>query len=742
MSLKPKRVEFDKIWPDVLKTIQGVITCGPVERQTWNERFSDVYKLCTALPEPQGDRLYTDTKAFLENHVKTLHAQVCASGHDVLSAYYRHWQNYSRGAGYLNQLYGYLNTTFIKKQKFSDADLNYGGFSVDNTDHMLEIGELALDIWRKHMIDPQKSTLTTLLLSDISADRQGHLVMESVVKGVVSSLVDVENYKKKQAMQLYEEMFENPFLRETGEYYRSEASRLKADCTCSEYMEKVLQRIDTENMRCTKFVHPTTIHKVNQECQQRMVADHLGFLHGETLEMVQKEKHKDLANMYKLLHPLHQGLSRLLECVEEHIRCTGLDAVNNLKQESLPSQFVEAVLEVHSHFSELIRKDFNNDQQFVGALDKACAAVINHKPAIKGPCKSPELLARYCDLLLKKSSKVVSESELDDRLARCITVFKYLDDKDIFQRFYARMLAKRLIYSLSQSMDAEEAMINKLKQACGYEFTNKLHRMFTDMSVSNDHNTGFQQHLQKQKIDLDISFSVMVLQAGAWPISGSQIFPFNIPQELEKTVRTFDSYYSGKFSGRKLTWLHNYCHGELKFNYLKRPYIVNVASYLMGILLTFNSSPTQSFTELASATGLPERELLRHLSSLCETKIIQAEDEVSESSVFTLNMNYSNKRTKFRINVAMSQRDTPQDVENTHSAVDDDRKMFVQAAIVRIMKARKVLKHNMLIQEVITQSTHRFHPNISMIKKCIETLIDKQYLERAPACPEEYSYVA
>lgn len=41
-----------------------------------------------------------------------------------------------------------------------------------------------------------------------------------------------------------------------------------------------------------------------------------------------------------------------------------------------------------------------------------------------------------------------------------------------------------------------------------------------------------------------------------------------------------------------------------------------------------------------------------------------------------------------------------QDVESTHSAVDDDRKMFLQAAIVRVMKARRVLKHNMLIQEV------------------------------------------
>ena len=43
--------------------------------------------------------------------------------------------------------FSYLNTTFIKKQKFSDADLNYGGFSVDNADHMLEIGEVSMLQW-------------------------------------------------------------------------------------------------------------------------------------------------------------------------------------------------------------------------------------------------------------------------------------------------------------------------------------------------------------------------------------------------------------------------------------------------------------------------------------------------------------------------------------------------------------------------------------------------------------------
>ena len=83
--------------------------------------------------------------------------------------------------------------------------------------------------------------------------------------------------------------------------------------------------------------------------------------------------------------------------------------------------------------------------------------------------------------------------------------------------------------------------------------------------------------------------------------------------------------------------------------------------------------------------------------------------------------------------------------------------MYLQAAIVRIMKSRKLLKHNALIQEVLSQSKvrpaitwsctnavlqARFAPSISIIKKCIEMLIDKQYIERTQNSTDEYSYVA
>lgn len=76
-----------------------------------------------------------------------------------------------------------------------------------------------------------------------------------------------------------------------------------------------------------------------------------------------------------------------------------------------------------------------------------------------------------------------------------------------------------------------------MKQACGYEFTNKLHRMFTDMSLSGELNNRFSTFLKTENIDLGITFNIHVLQAGAWPLGQSIVTSFALPQQLEKSVQ-------------------------------------------------------------------------------------------------------------------------------------------------------------------------------------------------------------
>ncbi|RWS10417.1 cullin-2-like protein [Dinothrombium tinctorium] len=751
MSLKPENVDFNEIWSRLRSTIDSVIVLSKVERKEWSERFSDVYKLCVAFPEPLCDRLYAETKAFLNEHVivlnKAITAQDSATGEDnLLVDYHKQWLVYRDGVNYLNKLYWYLNQQHIKKQKFSDADLSYG--CVEVSEQKLEIWELGLHIWRKNMIEPLRDNLIRLLLAAIENDRLGKSTNETVVQGVILSFVNVEEYKKKGSLDLYQEIFEKPFLEATGEYYRKEAEMLLQNSDCSEYMERVLSRLSAENVRSRKYLHPSSFPKVTSECETRMIAEHLQFLHSECKPMVLNNRRKDLQNMYKLLKPVEGGLPVLVKEVQDHITRIGLQAVCNLEGDGVPQAFVENILKVHKDNSNLIREVFSNDQLFIGALDKACATVINHRTVSKQPCKSPELLARYCDSLLKKSTKGMNESEIEERLSQSITVFKYIDDKDVFQKFYAKMLAKRLIHTQSVSMDLEESMINKLKQACGHEFTSKLHRMFTDIKVSEDLNNSFNAYCKDMKVELGgINFNIFVLQAGAWPLAQGAISSFAIPQPLEKCVTNFETFYNSKFNGRKLTFIHHLSMSEVKLCYCKRTYIVTMGTFHMAILLLFESVNSLTYKEIEENTKIADDQLIKHLNSLVESKLLLtslAESaQVTPETNYSLNLNFVNKRSKFKITtVVQKEVQQQQEVEQTHASVDEDRKLYLQAAIVRIMKARKVIKHNSLMQQVIHQAKNRFTPSVTMIKKCIEALMEKQYLERTPNTTDEYSYVA
>ncbi|KAH7965534.1 hypothetical protein HPB49_008686 [Dermacentor silvarum] len=676
--------------------------------------------------------------------------QLVVSGDDLLAAYYKHWLQYSQGIDYLNKLYMYLNTQHIKKHKLSEADLSYG--SVEPTEQLLEVGELGLDLWRRNMVQPLRASLLTLLLQALAQDREGRCTQQRVVQGVILSFVQVEEYKRKQPLALYQELFETPFLAETGKHLQREAHRLLEECDCSAYMERVLHVLAQENLRAHRFLHPSSYPKVTRECEQQMVGAHLGFLQQECGPMMEAERRTDLSRMYTLLRPLGaRALEVLVSQLQRHVERVGLgrlqqgdnggsgaaSAATSSSTTSAdsggqspaqvnaisPQHFVEAVLQVHATYQDMVKEVFQGDQQFVGALDK---------------------LAKYCDALLKKSAKGISESEVEDKLTQSITVFKYIDDKDVFQKFYAKMLAKRLIHSQSMSMDVEEAMINKLKQACGYEFTSKLHRMFTDMSVSADLNNKFNVYLKAENIDLGINFSIYVLQAGAWPLGQSAVSPFAIPLELERSVQKFEHFYQSKFSGRKLSWLQHLCQAEVRLCYLRRSYLVSLGTYQMALLLPFETADSLAVRDLQEATRLAQDQLLRQLQGLLDARLLLCKEEgpLTPSSVLHLNKSYSNKRTKFKITAVIQKEAAQQELEQTHSSVDEDRKLYLQAAVVRIMKARKVLRHNTLIQEVISQAKSRFVPSIAMIKKCIEALIDKQYLERTPNSTDEYCYVA
>ena len=111
-----------------------------------------------------------------------------------------------------------------------------------------------------------------------------------------------------------------------------------------------------------------------------------------------------------------------------------------------------------------------------------------------------------------------------------VGLFHYLSDKDLFAESYRKQLAKRLLLQRSSSDDAERYLIQKLKYACGPQFTSKLEGMIVDIGVSADQHAGLKQHVKDKQLQLGLDLTVTVLTTGFWPTYTSE--DVNLPAEL------------------------------------------------------------------------------------------------------------------------------------------------------------------------------------------------------------------
>ncbi|CAF4268675.1 unnamed protein product [Adineta steineri] len=158
----------------------------------------------------------------------------------------------------------------------------------------------------------------------------------------------------------------------------------------------------------------------------------------------------------------------------------------------------------------------------------------------------------------------------------------------------------------------------------------------------------------------------------------------------------------------------------------------------MVLLLLFNHELNLTVERIQDKTQIELKLLLEILLSLLKNKLLICtdihEDELVASNIkinYSIRLATDFKSKKLRINLNVPLKSVERkDIDSFYRTIEEDRKMIIQATIVRIMKARQTLKHTILMQEVIQQLSSRFKPQIPLIKKCIDILIEKEYLER------------
>uniref|UniRef100_A0AC34GIN4 Cullin family profile domain-containing protein n=1 Tax=Panagrolaimus sp. ES5 TaxID=591445 RepID=A0AC34GIN4_9BILA len=200
-------------------------------------------------------------------------------------------------------------------------------------------------------------------------------------------------------------------------------------------------------------------------------------------------------------------------------------------------------------------------------------------------------------------------------------VFKYIEDKDVFQKYYSKMLAKRLVHELSASEDNESAMLQKLKQMCGFEYTSKLQRMYTDTTVSKELTQTFKREVNEKNIDLHhVDLSVMILAHGVWPFQYTETC--TIPPILQNVMDKFSAFYVARHTGRKLTFLQHMSRGEVTCNAYNRKYGFMASTAQMAVLLKFNDNLSYSLQEITDSLEFKNDVLHTVLQTMLKVDLI------------------------------------------------------------------------------------------------------------------------
>uniref|UniRef100_A0A8C1PDE8 Cullin 4A n=1 Tax=Cyprinus carpio TaxID=7962 RepID=A0A8C1PDE8_CYPCA len=553
------------------------------------------------------------------------------------------------------------------------------------------IWDTGLELFRTHIISDGAVQSRTVegILEQIERERNGETVERSLLRSLLGMLSD---------LQVYKDSFEQRFLMETNRLYAAEGQRFMQDRDVPEYLHHVAQRLEEENDRVISYLDQSTQKPLIATVEKQLLEEHMSAILQKGLRILLDENRVcELTLLYELFSKVKGGLTALLQAWREYIKSFGAEIVSSPERDK---EMVQELLDFKDKMDHVMQRCFQRNDSFINAMKEAFESFIN-----KRPNKPAELIAKYVDSKLRAGNKEATEEELERILDKIMIIFRFIHE-------------------------------------CGAAFTSKLEGMFKDMELSKDIMIQFKQYMQNQSDPSNIELTVNILTMGYWP--SYTPMDVHLPTEMVKLQEVFKLFYLGKHSGRKLQWQPTLGHAVLKTEFKEGKKELQVSLFQTLVLLMFNETEEFSMEEIRTATGIEDDELKRTLQSLAcgKARVLNKTPrgkDVEDGDSFQFNSDFRHKLFRIKIN-QIQMKETVEEQVSTTERVFQDRQYHIDAAVVRIMKMRKTLSHNLLVSELYNQLKFPVRP--ADLKKRIESLIDRDYMERDKENPNQYHYVA
>lgn len=706
--------------------------------------YTKCYNMCTRRDYNWSERLYARHGETIHKYLtdKVLPVLKQKHGESLLKGFVLRWKYHQVMNKWMRKFFMYLDRYYVRHH--AAATLH----------------DSSIDKFRNIVFNQVYTQCVKAILAEIDKEREGEVVDRDLLKRCVAVFTDLGD-----KTSLYEEKLEKPLLENSREFYKIKSQDWVQVDTLPAYLIKAQIALESERERVDNYLEPSTKSKLQEACDDELLKIHEATLlekEGCGLRfLLENDQKDDLERLYRLYCDIPGGLAPIAVVVKKHITKMGVELVErreaahadgNKTEKDTDPTFVQSLLDLHDKYESMVLNQFKNSPTFHKVMKESFEYFLNMD---LGKVSAAEMISVFCDRVLRTGGVKFSDEKIEEYLEKCVKIFGYLHDKDLFGEAYRNQLAKRLLMGRSSSTDAEMSMIGKLKYACGAHFTSKLEGMMKDLLTGNDLNKSFKESVENttnseglcvsrpssgDHVLVDgVEFSVNVLTSGHWPTP--KTVSIGLPTSLRNCIQVFEKYYSNRHSHRDLNWAISLSTNTIRANF-SRTYDLQLTTLQSVALLQFNDVLGEwlSYTDLSSRLGCETEVLKRIMHSLsCGKYKVLIKDppgkRVDLTDRFKVNNAFQSNMRKIRIPMAS--------LEESHNPkrVEQDRSIAIEAAIVRIMKARKALPHTQLVAEVIQQLTF-FKPESRTVKRRIEHLIEREYLERDQERPSYYKYLA
>ncbi|TYI14706.1 hypothetical protein ES332_A08G138700v1 [Gossypium tomentosum] len=682
-----ENIEFDQGWGEMEKGIEKLkrILAGeketPFTSREYMTLYTTIYNMCNQkAPHDYSEQLYDKYKETLDEYITSIILPSLKDKHDEFMPreLVERWLNHK--------------IMFIIQR--SVPGLN----------------EVGTTCFLNLVYEDVHPTIKDIVLSLIDKEREGEQIDRALLKNALDIFVEMGGGQ----MNRYQDDFEAPFLQETSNYFSRKAllAEGKSLTTLLHFFSHRFQSeecLKKEVDKVSNYLHSSTETKLMEKVQHELLVVYVNQLlekeDSGIKVLFRDDKVDDLSRTYRVYNKISQGLDLVANVFKQHVTIEGTAFVQQAEEAASNQVLVKNILELHDNYMTYLNSCFQNHNLFHKALKEAFEVFCN-KNVYGSP--SAEILASFADHILRKGgTEKLSDKVIEETLEKVVKLLQYVIDKDVFAEFYRKKLARRLLFDRGTNDDQERSILSKLKQQFGAPLTSKMEGMVTDVVLAKENQSSFQEYLRNNPdVHPGLDFTVTVLTTGFWPSYKS--FDLSLPPEMVKCVEVFKGFYGTKTKHRKLTWIYSLGTSHINGKFEPKPIELIVSTHQAAVLLLFNASERLSYSEIVAQLNLAHDDLIRLLHSLscAKYKILNKEPSsrsISQSDSFKFNPNFTDKMR--RIKVPLPPVDERKKVIED---VDKDRPYAIDAAIVRIMKSRKVMTHQQLISETIEQLSRMF----------------------------------